>query len=108
MINIYYHPEKYGLTTVGQIEWCDDPYQFDLTVVWKDNAGQIYWASDSGCSCPSPFEDHDRSTLTCGSAGEFARYVQDIKTERVNLSPNVEAQIVELILRVVQSKQAAR
>lgn len=55
--NVYGSPEKFGLTMVGSIEWDDDDYQFDLTAVWKNSTGGYYLASDSGCSCPSPFED---------------------------------------------------
>lgn len=55
--NIYYHPEAHGLEMVGEIDWDDEPYQFCITGVWKKTRGQYYIASDSGCSCPSPFED---------------------------------------------------
>lgn len=51
-------PAKCGLTIVATISWDDTAYQFDETIVWQDNAtGGLYMASDSGCSCPSPFED---------------------------------------------------
>lgn len=57
-MNVYYNPEKFGLRIVGQMSWCDDAYQFDMTVVWENTAtGVLYFDSDSGCSCPSPFED---------------------------------------------------
>lgn len=57
MANIYYEPEKFGLRTVGEVEWDDGAYQYDLTVVWQDTrTGHLFAASDSGCSCPSPFE----------------------------------------------------
>ena len=63
--NVYYSPEAYGLETVGEVEWSDGCYQFDTTVVWKDKtSGDLFMAEDSGCSCPSPFESHNRSTLT--------------------------------------------
>ena len=55
--NIYYHPEKYGLEEVGEVDWDDEPYQFNITAVWRDENGDYYLASDSGCSCPAPFED---------------------------------------------------
>lgn len=57
--NPYYHPEKFGLTTVGEVSWGEESYSFDLTVVWRDEAGQLYFAEDAGCSCPSPFEDYE-------------------------------------------------
>jgi hypothetical protein len=58
--NVYDNPEKYGLETVGEVEWDDESYAFNITAIWRDpQDGQLYLASDSGCSCPSPFEDFD-------------------------------------------------
>lgn len=55
--DLYYNPEKFGLRTVGDVEWRNESYEFDMTVVWYHEENQrFYWASDSGCSCPSPFE----------------------------------------------------
>lgn len=59
MNNVYYSPHGFGLDTVCQVEWDGgDDYGFDLTVVWfHEESGVYFWDSDSGCSCPSPFED---------------------------------------------------
>lgn len=57
-LNPYYHPENRGLEIVAEIEFTGD-YEFDKIVVWRklsDNS--LVWACDSGCSCPSPFEDY--------------------------------------------------
>ncbi|WP_190822018.1 DUF7574 domain-containing protein [Saccharopolyspora pogona] len=55
--DLYYNPENFGLRTIGEVEWSEPCYSFDLTVVWYHaESGKYYWASDSGCSCPSPFE----------------------------------------------------
>lgn len=64
--DIYNDPEKFGLETVGSIDWSSDSYEFDITVVLRDpSTGQIFYAEDSGCSCPSPFEDYtSRESLT--------------------------------------------
>lgn len=65
MTNIYYSPEKYGLRTIGEVEWRDYSYEFDLTVVWQDiNTGHLFTADDAGCSCPSPFDDIGLNDLT--------------------------------------------
>jgi hypothetical protein len=57
MSNVYYSPEDFGLEIVGTLE--DEPnYDFNMVVVWKDKDGVAYWAHDSGCSCPCPFEDY--------------------------------------------------
>lgn len=55
--DVYYQPEAFGLELVGEISWHEPCYDFDLTAVWKKSRGEYYLASDSGCSCPSPFED---------------------------------------------------
>jgi hypothetical protein len=33
--DVYNSPEKFGLTTIGQIDWQEPDYGFDMTVVWK-------------------------------------------------------------------------
>lgn len=55
--DLYYQPEKFGLTQIGEIEWSDECYQFDKTVVWKHEDGRFFLGEDAGCSCPSPFEN---------------------------------------------------
>ena|SRR3990167_3902905 len=59
MGNVYFSPEEFGLVVVVEAEGNAEGYGFDLTVVWKEvKSGKLYWAHDSGCSCPSPFEDY--------------------------------------------------
>jgi hypothetical protein len=31
-------------------------YEFDELCVWKNGEGNLFYAIDSGCSCPIPFE----------------------------------------------------
>jgi hypothetical protein len=66
MSGIYNHPEAHGLRVVGQVDWGESSgYGFNLTVVWSDVVtGELYVASDTGCSCPQPFELENRATLT--------------------------------------------
>lgn len=58
MTNVYYEPEKFGLTVVGELEYSSGDYEFDTRVVWQHADGKFYTARDSGCSCPVPFEDY--------------------------------------------------
>lgn len=62
-MDFYYNPAKYGLTPIGEIDWSDGNYVFDLTVVWQGEDGRFWRGDDSGCSCPAPFEDTDVSDL---------------------------------------------
>lgn len=56
--DVYYQPEHFGLRPIGEISWDNESYQFDMTVVWFHEATQTFFiGSDSGCSCPSPFEN---------------------------------------------------
>lgn len=57
MGTLYNTPEEYGLEVVGEFDWCEPDYSFDLLVVWKESRGKYWIGEDSGCSCPSPFED---------------------------------------------------
>lgn len=54
--NPYYNPEAVGLTIVAEAEDPEAYYTFNKLVVWTDGE-HLLWATDSGCSCPSPFED---------------------------------------------------
>jgi hypothetical protein len=56
--NIANHPEAFGLEIVAEFYDPDACYDFDTFIVWKDKAGSFYYAGDSGCSCPTPFEDY--------------------------------------------------
>lgn len=74
-INIYYSPEKFGLTEVGVLS-VDLGYEFDMFVAWTSSSGtaseHYFWAADSGCSCPVPFEDLGLNDLAVGSAFDLA------------------------------------
>lgn len=63
-MNLYYDPEKYGLTLVGTLDYSSGSYEFDYTCVWVDEDRNLYYADDSGCSCPAPFEDTGKNDLT--------------------------------------------
>jgi len=55
-INPYYNPEQLNLELLSfEAGYC---YKFDTLCFWATETGQIYSASDSGCSCPTPFEGY--------------------------------------------------
>ena len=81
MNNVYYSPERFGLKVMWMVE-AEPDYDFDMVVVWKRvSDGALFWAHDSGCSCPSPFEDYhgvDMLTpLSDGTFEELRRFVHD-------------------------------
>lgn len=56
--NVYYHPEACGLELVGDLEDANACWEFTTLIVVREIAtGDLYAAQDSGCSCPTPFED---------------------------------------------------
>ena len=63
--NLYNNPERFGLSIVAAIEDEDANYTFDTIVVWRSNeTGKLYWAHDSGCSCPIPFDEYSLDNIT--------------------------------------------
>jgi hypothetical protein len=55
--NPYYSPEEVGLSVIGEVDDAGS-YEFNTIVAWTDGS-KLYWAHDSGCSCPTPFEDSE-------------------------------------------------
>lgn len=58
-----------NVTTVyelrGEVQWGPRSYDFDISGVFVNTeTGQVYYAEDSGCSCPSPWEYTRVSALT--------------------------------------------
>lgn len=76
--NVYYSPEKFGLAVIKDVEWRGESYEFCQTVVWKDAEGHMYAASDSGCSCPEPFEAY-RSVNDLDPVDTFDALIAHIK-----------------------------
>lgn len=56
-MGMYYGDMPEGVTFIGDIEWDNEAYQFDMTGIWKTKRGEYWIGDDSGCSCPSPFEN---------------------------------------------------
>jgi hypothetical protein len=57
--DLYGQPEAFGLELVGSIDLDNESYQFNiLAVLHEPTTDKFYIIQDSGCSCPSPFEDH--------------------------------------------------
>jgi len=81
--NPYSTPEKYGLISFGDIDFSSGYYEFDITAVLRRvSDGAFFYVSDSGCSCPCPFENTKLSDLTpLDSLEEFQKYCADRRWE---------------------------
>ena len=52
------NPVDEHLTKIGEVDLAEPDYSFDLLAFWvRKRDGQLLYATDSGCSCPTPFED---------------------------------------------------
>jgi len=64
MMGPYYSPEDFGLELIGSVDTAGT-YEYDMFCVWvHEETKAIYYATESGCSCPSPFEDVTIETMT--------------------------------------------
>lgn len=105
MHNIYYSPEKFGLEMVGGVELSDGNYQFDTIILLRDSHGILLYAHDSGCSCPSPFEDTGVDDLTPCTISEFKTYAETEIERKADWYGNDETsrmrgELVDLLIRV--------
>ncbi len=77
--NCYSNPDHFGLTIVCEIDDPDACYSFEMIILWRDDAGRLFYACDEGCSCPSPFEMYQSvdslNVLTDESWSEFEEMV---------------------------------
>ena len=46
------------LKMIGNAELSGEPWEFNLVGAWIDPTGGIWLGTDSGCSCPIPWENH--------------------------------------------------
>lgn len=84
MSDPYSDPEDFGLVIVGSIDLSEPCYSFDMCVVWfSPRTGLYYWASDSGCSCPSPFEDYQSvDELDSGTRHDAINHLLAVKAKQ--------------------------
>jgi hypothetical protein len=83
--NPYYYPATHGLVKVAEVDLSQPDYSFDVLVAWADEKG-FYLGTDSGCSCPTPFEDYDgrkdmTGPLTADQALEEASSIKSTSYE---------------------------
>lgn len=87
-INPYYHPEKLGLEMIV-FDGDGLSYEYNTLCFWRASNGAVFTASDSGCSCPTPFDNVESTTLD-----EFMQKVERVgsfeQAERVVMAWNKE------------------
>lgn len=101
--NAYYNPEKFGLTELGMID-VGGSYEFDMFIAWIDEDGQLYYAEDSGCSCPSPFEDYTTlESLSSGSKQQVVDALHRWAKDESYPTDSMWSEVSELSLKIVNS-----
>lgn len=97
MSNIYYNPEASGLAIVGRLDEDDLSYEYNTLLILKHaESGKVFHCSDSGCSCPTPFEgysfkspeEHNLDALNKENWSSFEAAVNAFpanKSERIKL-----------------------
>lgn len=89
--DVYYQPEAFGLTPELEVELSEPDYSFDILMVWRDEDSELWYATDSGCSCPSPFEDYtSKDKLTKFDLDEVVAIIKErtIGREEVIVRPD--------------------
>lgn len=95
--NPYYSPELCGLELFYSIDTADS-YEFDIFAIWKKlDDGTLWYDTDSGCSCPSPFDNcdhgHDLKPITKET---FFNFEQCLSNHN-RLSPNEFISIIKKV-----------
>jgi len=96
-MDIYYHPDKYGLQEIGEINFSSGEYEFDILALWRNQDRTVVYAADSGCSCPAPFEN-----LTLGdlkpirSLDHFQEIARGMNTSGRDRSMQIVAMVEKL------------
>ena len=99
-MNVYSQPEKFGLTILHVLDDPEACYSFQLFVVWTDADGKLFYAEDSGCSCPEPFEDAGLADLTEITPAAYDTFCRELDThpaegpDKVKVKMSVSARLV--------------
>lgn len=64
-----------GLATLGGIDFSNDPHDYYMTGVWRDDTtGQLYYGDECGC-CSDPFYGFARADLTACTTLELITHL---------------------------------
>lgn len=99
MSNIYYNPDQFDMKIVGEIDWSDGNYQFDLTVVWQRISDNVFlFGEDEGCSCPTPFDNMKITELRM--ATPMSEFKIHLDNSNINENQDRSMQIADLLERM--------
>jgi len=84
--NVYYDPGELGLEIVDTLDEPHLCYQYNTFLVVRHEAsGRVFYAYDSGCSCPTPFEGYtfegpDKTNMNEVTKHNFGCFEEELKT----------------------------
>ena len=107
MPNVYYDPESFGLEIVAELEYSSGCYEFDTRVVWKDKKHKEFFTMrDSGCSCPTPFEDYSLANLDKLDLTTLRKEVkEEVAKEHKNISPETAQDFIRKVELATKSNK---
>lgn len=77
--NPYYSPELSGLEIINSFD-IGKSYEFNKLLIWKNLEDNTLWyGTDSGCSCPTPFDNFDESCMTKIESHSLSYFESDLK-----------------------------
>lgn len=113
MNNIYYNPEGSGLEKLVELDEPDLSYEYNTLVVVRHlESRRLFFAQDSGCSCPTPFEDYHFNSPTDHNIREiephsFGAFEGEVNSFPVDMDQRQRAiSIVRLALKEVPQPAA--
>lgn len=76
-------------------------YEFDILAFWKTPDGRVFSASDSGCSCPTPFENYENEAELerVGSLAQAEQIIDSWNKPEWSLHPKADAMKLKESLR---------
>lgn len=96
--SIYSHPKCFDLEIIGDIELDNNSYEFNIVAFfWDDKEKKVYALSDSGCSCPMPFEDLTREDLVLINSKQEASSYTPIHTGYGNTDVEERARLLSKV-----------
>lgn len=84
-------PTEY--TRIADVEWRGQPWEFDMTRVYLHESGALFYAEDSGCSCPTPFENATSDNLH--PINRMQDWYEHVTSRTVERDPEQEYQYPE-------------
>ena len=108
--NPYYSPEACGLTLLDSLEDPAAIYSFNTFALWTDGK-RLLWASDSGCSCPSPFESTEPTPATktevCNAVDRWVDEVSEYQSTQTRAEVQTAALELKALVRSWRPGKAA-